>query len=136
MAGRGEAQSLNNSGKLSLAVLNIHSPAAVKSLPSGLHYAIDIHFPCAGQGGESNVPSNVTNAAVVGDNKGGDDKKEETADTKVNVDDAVVAKAPTGEEVDFKKISIDEALKVLKVKTNAGSQQQVFSHFKFLFGIS
>lgn len=70
----------------------------------------------AGQARGSNVPSNVTNAAVVGDNQGKtNDKQEESADTKVNVDDAVVAKAPDGEEVDFKKISIDEALKVLKV---------------------
>ena len=60
------------------------------------------------QGGQEDIPSNVTNAANV--------PKEDTADTKVNVDDAVVAKAPTGEEVDFKKISVEEALKVLKVR--------------------
>lgn len=71
----------------------------------------------SGQARESNVPSNVTNAAVVGDKEGKtNDKQEESADTKVNVDDAVVAKAPDGEEVDFKKISVDEALKVLKVQ--------------------
>ena len=70
----------------------------------------------AGQARQSNVPSNVTNSAVVGDGQGKtNDKQEESADTKVNVEDAVVAKAPDGEEVDFKKISIDEALKVLKV---------------------
>lgn len=51
---------------------------------------------------------------MVGD-KGKSNDKEETPDTKVNVEDAVVAKAPDGEEVDFKKISVDEALKVLKV---------------------
>jgi len=63
------------------------------------------------------APGNVTNSGP-GENppKGQTTSKEgETADTKVNVDDAVVAKAPTGEEVDFKKISVDEALKVLKV---------------------
>ena len=70
----------------------------------------------AGQARESNVPSNVTNSAVVNDTQSKqDDKQGDSADTKVNVDDAVVAKAPTGEEVDFKKISVDEALKVLKV---------------------
>lgn len=58
---------------------------------------------------------------MVGDKQG---KKEETPDTKVNVDDAVVAKAPDGEEVDFKKISVDEALKVLKVRVS--SQQSNF----------
>lgn len=63
------------------------------------------------------MPANVTNSAVVGDKQGKtNDKQEDTADTKVNVDDAVVAKAPDGEEVDFKKISVDEALKVLKVR--------------------
>ena len=63
------------------------------------------------------VPANVTNSAVVGDKQGKTtDKKEETPDTKVNVDDAVVVKAPDGEEVDFKKISVEEALKVLKVR--------------------
>lgn len=68
-------------------------------------------FVFAGQ-----TPGNVTNTGV-GDNppKGSSDKQEQTADTKVNVDDAVVAKAPDGGEVDFKKISIEEALKVLKV---------------------
>ena len=63
------------------------------------------------------APGHVTNSGP-GENppKGQTTAKEgETADTKVNVDDAVVAKAPTGEEVDFKKISVDEALKVLKV---------------------
>lgn len=54
---------------------------------------------------------------MVGDKQG----KEETPDTKVNVDDAVVAKAPDGEEVDFKKISVDEALKVLKVRMSSQS---------------
>lgn len=54
---------------------------------------------------------------MVGDKQSkGNDKQEETPDTKVNVDDAVVAKAPDGEEVDFKKISVEEALKVLKVR--------------------
>ena len=62
---------------------------------------------CAG----NNIPSNTTNSAVV------DDKpKGESPDTKVNVDDAVVAKAPDGEEVDFKKLSIEDALKALKVR--------------------
>lgn len=63
------------------------------------------------------APGNVTNSGP-GENppKGQTTAKDgATADTKVNVDDAVVAKAPTGEEVDFKKISVDEALKVLKV---------------------
>lgn len=52
---------------------------------------------------------------MVGEKGKSNDKGEETPDTKVNVEDAVVAKAPDGEEVDFKKISVDEALKVLKV---------------------
>lgn len=60
---------------------------------------------CAGS-----IPTNAVNSAVV------DDKpKGESPDTKVNVDDAVVAKAPDGEEVDFKKLSIEDALKALKV---------------------
>lgn len=69
---------------------------------------------------------------MVGDNKG-DDKKEESADTKVDVNDAVVAKAPTGEEVDFKKISVDEALKVLKVQSLEKLLRYLVSpRFKFL----
>lgn len=59
------------------------------------------------------MPSNVTNSPVV-DSKT-NNKEETPADTKVKVEDAVVAKAPDGAEVDFKKISVDEALKVLKV---------------------
>lgn len=70
--------------------------------------------PFVGYSGDANVPSNVTNSPVVDSSKT-NDKEETPADTKVKVEDAVVAKAPDGEEVDFKKISVDEALKVLKV---------------------
>ena len=58
----------------------------------------------------NNVPTNTTNSAVVDDKPQG-----ETADTKVKVEDAPVAKAPDGEEVDFKKLAIPDALKALKV---------------------
>lgn len=62
----------------------------------------------------NSLPSNTTNSAVVNDKPDGD-----TPDTKVNVEDAVVAKAPDGEEVDFKKLSIPDALKALKVQIHA-----------------
>lgn len=53
------------------------------------------------------MPANVTNSAAV--------DKGNTPDTKVKVEDAVVAKAPDGKEVDFKKLSVQEALDTLKV---------------------
>ncbi len=56
------------------------------------------------------MPANVTNSAVV-DGK----DKEDTPDTKVKTEDAVVAKAPDGKEVDFKKLTVQEALDTLKV---------------------
>ncbi|DBA75013.1 TPA: hypothetical protein ACH3X1_010354 [Trebouxia sp. C0004] len=75
---------------------------------------------------DGQAPGHVTNSGP-GENppKGQTTAKEgQTADTKVNVDDAVVAKAPTGEEVDFKKISVDEALKVLKVNVEGLTSAQ------------
>ena len=67
-------------------------------------------FSASGATGKESVPSNVTKSAVV-DSKG----SEESADTNVKVEDAVVAKAPDGKEIDFKKISIQEALDALRV---------------------
>ena len=97
---------------VSLRTVNlvVQQPVKVAVLPAWLISS------SASDGNAGDVPSNVTNSAVVGDKQG---KEEETPDTKVNVDDAVVAKAPDGEEVDFKKISIDEALKVLKVRMSS-----------------
>jgi hypothetical protein len=80
--------------------------------PCSREHLVDVRVVLVGQ-----APGHVANTGP-GENppKGQTTAKEgETADTKVSVDDAVVAKAPTGEEVDFKKISVDEALKVLKV---------------------
>ena len=65
-----------------------------------------------GATGTENVPSNVTDSAVV-------DGPDDAADTKVKVEDAVVAKAPDGKEIDFKKISIKEALDALQVSLTA-----------------
>ncbi|KAL3143237.1 hypothetical protein ABBQ38_002088 [Trebouxia sp. C0009 RCD-2024] len=78
--------------------------------------------PLSNSNGDANVPSNVTNSPVV-DSKT-NNKEETPADTKVKVEDAVVAKAPDGAEVDFKKISVDEALKVLKVSAEGLTSAQ------------
>lgn len=113
MAGSGQAMPMNNSEGIALRDTRSFLGHSYTSITRPAHSCEQFHpgFCFAGQ-----TPGNVTNTGV-GDNppKGSGDKQEQTADTKVNVDDAVVAKAPDGGEVDFKKISIEEALKVLKV---------------------
>ena len=114
MASRGEGQPLNNSNG---EYADLAGPSLVGEATCCTHRGSATLLLFLGHllvyAGDANVPSNVTNSPVV--ESKANDKGETPADTKVKVDDAVVAKAPDGEEVDFKKISVDEALKVLKV---------------------